>query len=452
MPSDALALGGRARRAGAQPVLRRDQDRRQPAHAATTRASQLMKPYPALHRREPLPRLGGRLVVQRVHRALHRSSSTISASAVLHAQQAGRHRPASASARGAPRSSTRTTLSKSKAVAEDDRTHVITGHFIWQLPFGKDRRWANYGWLADVVGQWRLSGSAPSPPVRPLVITGITTSNGVSTGSARTPSCIGDPKLPEGQQTLDHWFNNEKDPAKGAAFAQPDPFTFGTGKRTYPEVRGPKVEAPGPHAEPHPAHHEDEPGAAGRGAERLQHAAVRRAGQQPSPRGLRPHHHRRRGSGGCSSGCVCGSDRAAARGDTQMRHWVAVLLACALAGLAACRTASVPGRGRAGPGAGAVPASGPEVDASSTGRQAAVRLPGLVRLPRGRLGVGALEALVPARSAGGRQHRPGRHVARRLGARSGRAVRDAVHAARWQPRLPVLRLQRRRPWTATSGG
>jgi hypothetical protein len=132
-------------------------------------------------------------------------------------------------------------LSKSRAVAEDDRTHVLTGHFIWQLPFGKGRRWANAGWLADVVGQWQVSGIGTFATGRPLVITGTTTSNGVSTGLGAYAKLLGDPKLPEGQQTLDHWFNSEKDPALGAAFAQPDPFTFGTLKRTYPEVRGPKV-------------------------------------------------------------------------------------------------------------------------------------------------------------------------------------------------------------------
>jgi len=133
-------------------------------------------------------------------------------------------------------------LSKSRAVAEDDRTHVLTGHFIYQLPFGKGRRWANSGWVADVIGQWQVSGIGSFATGRPLIITGITTSNGVSTGLGAYAKLLGDPKLPEGQQTLDHWFNSEKDPANGAAFAQPDPFTFGTGKRTYPEVRGPRVQ------------------------------------------------------------------------------------------------------------------------------------------------------------------------------------------------------------------
>ena len=48
-------------------------------------------------------------------------------------------------------------------------------------------------------------------------------------------------RLPEGQQTYDRWFNTEKDPAKGAAILPPDAFTMGNGKRTFPEVRGPKV-------------------------------------------------------------------------------------------------------------------------------------------------------------------------------------------------------------------
>ncbi len=133
-------------------------------------------------------------------------------------------------------------LSKSKAVSDDDRTHVIKGHFVWELPFGHGRRWINQGRLANVIGQWRLSGIGTGASGRPLVITGITVSNGVSTGLGAHAKLSGDPKLPDGQQTLDQWFNNEKDPAKGAAFALPDPFTFGTGRRTYPEVRGPKVQ------------------------------------------------------------------------------------------------------------------------------------------------------------------------------------------------------------------
>jgi hypothetical protein len=66
------------------------------------------------------------------------------------------------------------------------------------------------------------------------VISGVTASNGVSTGLGAYANVVANPELPSGEQQLDRWFNT-------AAFTQPAAFTFGTGKRTYPEVRGSKV-------------------------------------------------------------------------------------------------------------------------------------------------------------------------------------------------------------------
>lgn len=123
-------------------------------------------------------------------------------------------------------------LSKSKSVAEDDRTHVVTSYFIWELPIGPGQRWASSGWASHLVGGWRLGGIGTFASGRPLVLSGVTASNGVSTGLLAYANVLGDPSLPG--RTLDRWFNT-------AAFAQPTPFTFGTGTRTYPEVRGPKV-------------------------------------------------------------------------------------------------------------------------------------------------------------------------------------------------------------------
>ena len=124
-------------------------------------------------------------------------------------------------------------LSRSKSIAEDDRTHVVTTYFIWELPVGPGHRWANGGWMAHAIGGWRLGGIGTFASGRPLVL-GVTASNGVSTGLGAYANVIGDPKLPPNEQTLDRWFNT-------AAFAQPAPFTFGTGTRTYPVVRGPKI-------------------------------------------------------------------------------------------------------------------------------------------------------------------------------------------------------------------
>ena len=125
-------------------------------------------------------------------------------------------------------------LSKSRSVAEDDRTHVVSTYFIWELPIGPGQRWANSGWVAHALGGWRLGGIGTFASGRPLVISGVTASNGVSTGLAAHANLVGDPAMPAGAQTLDRWFN-------AGAFAQPTPFTFGTGIRTYPDVRGPKI-------------------------------------------------------------------------------------------------------------------------------------------------------------------------------------------------------------------
>jgi hypothetical protein len=86
--------------------------------------------------------------------------------------------------------------------------------------------------MSHVIGGWRLSAVGSWASGRPLVIGGVTASNGVSTGLGAHANLNGDPTVDD--KTLDRWFNT-------AVFAQPTPFTFGTGTRTYPQVRGPKV-------------------------------------------------------------------------------------------------------------------------------------------------------------------------------------------------------------------
>jgi Carboxypeptidase regulatory-like domain/TonB dependent receptor/TonB-dependent Receptor Plug Domain len=125
-------------------------------------------------------------------------------------------------------------LRKSRAVAEDDRTHVVASYFIWELPFGPGQRWAGRGWMANVVGGWRLGGVGALASGRPLVVSGVTASNGVSTGLGAHANVVGNPALSAGEVTLDRWFNT-------AAFTQPAAFTFGTGTRTYPQVRGSRI-------------------------------------------------------------------------------------------------------------------------------------------------------------------------------------------------------------------
>lgn len=130
-------------------------------------------------------------------------------------------------------------LRRSRAVVDDDRTHVLTANFIWELPLGPGHRWASHGWISQLVGGWRLSGIGILATGRPLVLL-MPVSNG-PTGIGAYAKVVGDLRLPSGQQTYDRWFNNEKDPSKRPAVLPPDAFTLGDGTRTFPEVRGPKV-------------------------------------------------------------------------------------------------------------------------------------------------------------------------------------------------------------------
>jgi outer membrane receptor protein involved in Fe transport len=240
IPSDALAQGAALDALVPNPFFGVIKTGDSLLTQSTTRASQLLKPYPHYTGVTRFRDSKGDSWYQGFTARIDRSSTVLGFAVSYTLSRQEDTVPERFGSRGSSIIDPND-LSKSKAVSEDDRTHVVTGHFIWQLPFGKGRRWANTGWVADVVGQWQVSGLASFATGRPLVITGTTTSNGVSTGLGAYAKLLGDPKLPEGQQTLDRWFNSEKDPAKGAAFAQPDPFTFGTLKRTYPEVRGPKV-------------------------------------------------------------------------------------------------------------------------------------------------------------------------------------------------------------------
>ena len=47
---------------------------------------------------------------------------------------------------------------RNDALAADDATHVLSAALVWDLPFGKGRRWVNQDGLANVLlGGWQLS-------------------------------------------------------------------------------------------------------------------------------------------------------------------------------------------------------------------------------------------------------------------------------------------------------
>jgi hypothetical protein len=102
--------------------------------------------------------------------------------------------------------------------ANDIRSR-FTFNTIYELPFGKGKRWLTTGPLAGVLGGWTLGNVTAAQSGPPFtVITQTNTTNAFSSGSLRA-NVIGDPNA-NAPRTAAAWFNT-------AAFAQPAAFQFG---------------------------------------------------------------------------------------------------------------------------------------------------------------------------------------------------------------------------------
>jgi len=92
-----------------------------------------------------------------------------------------------------------------EALANLDRTHRLVGSGIWELPFGRKRRWgANWNSFTDfVAGGWQLGGIYQHQSGGPLGF-----GNRIFNGDLK--SIV----LPKDQRSVDHWFT----PAAAAGF------------------------------------------------------------------------------------------------------------------------------------------------------------------------------------------------------------------------------------------
>jgi hypothetical protein len=106
----------------------------------------------------------------------------------------------------------------------DGRAHVLVVSHNYELPFGVRRRFVNKGVLAQVIGDWTLSGawSASTGDYFTATLAGAV-SNSTGGGGDR-PDRIKDGNLTSGNRTIDRWFDL-------TAFAAPGQFTFGNSAR-----------------------------------------------------------------------------------------------------------------------------------------------------------------------------------------------------------------------------
>jgi hypothetical protein len=89
---------------------------------------------------------------------------------------------------------------RNKATAGYDRTHNLQGFWAWDLPFGKDRRWATDGVGKALLGGWQLNGIVSVMSGTPIYIVQNTAFNLNAAGSQQVPDLVGDPRtFPDNQ-------------------------------------------------------------------------------------------------------------------------------------------------------------------------------------------------------------------------------------------------------------
>ena len=133
---------------------------------------------------------------------------------------------------------------RERAVAMDIPTHRYNLNWVYQLPFGKGKKFANQSRLLDaIVGKWDLTGiysyysgqfltplwSGPDPTG-----TAYTTSASAIPVVTIRPNILSNPNLPADQRTVNRWFDV-------SAFGAPYAGSFGSSAKGV--IKGPGVSA-----------------------------------------------------------------------------------------------------------------------------------------------------------------------------------------------------------------
>ncbi len=98
---------------------------------------------------------------------------------------------------------------------------------LYELPFGKGRRWSFASALLErIAGGWQLNTIGVMQTGTPLIV------SGANNYQANRPNATGSARLPRGQRSTRRWFNTD-------VFYNPPPFTVGMVGRTLPDARNP---------------------------------------------------------------------------------------------------------------------------------------------------------------------------------------------------------------------
>jgi len=114
-------------------------------------------------------------------------------------------------------------VERSYARTNQDRLHVFVESFLYQLPFGPDRRWLKDGTLSHILGGWQVSGFFTAQSGLPIDFT-MSGANLRAPGNTQRPDVSGTPKVLGAIGPGNLWFDT-------SVFSSPPANTFGNAVR-----------------------------------------------------------------------------------------------------------------------------------------------------------------------------------------------------------------------------
>ena len=116
-------------------------------------------------------------------------------------------------------------LRSEKSLSGNDVRNRFVWSSVYELPFGKARKWMNKGATAVLLGGWNVSGIVTLQDGSPYGLATQSNTTNMFTPGPQRVNVLRNPALPKGEQTLDRWFDT-------SAVAAPAALTFGNSSRS----------------------------------------------------------------------------------------------------------------------------------------------------------------------------------------------------------------------------
>jgi hypothetical protein len=111
-----------------------------------------------------------------------------------------------------------------RSLSGNDVRHRFVASSVYELPWGRNRKFLRDGVLSTLVGGWNLGGILVAQAGSPYgLVTQVNTSNSFASGPQRV-HVLRDPSLPASERTVSRYFDT-------TAVVAPAPFTFGSSSR-----------------------------------------------------------------------------------------------------------------------------------------------------------------------------------------------------------------------------